>query len=384
MRFEFATAGRILFGEGTVDEVPGLAADLGRKALVVTGKGPERARPLVEKMEARGIACTLFSVAHEPTTALVQQGTERARESGCDLVVGIGGGSALDAGKAVAALIANGGSPLDYLEVVGLGKPLTRDSVPYIAIPTTAGTGTEVTRNAVLADPEHRVKVSMRSPRMLPRVAVVDPALTWAMPPAVTASTGLDALTQLMEAFVTLKANPLVDGICREGLQRAASSLERAWRDGQDREARVNMSLASLFGGLALANAGLGAVHGFAGTLGGMFPAPHGAICARLLPFVMEANIRALRERSPQSPTLARYDEIARILTGNPSATAEDGIAWTQALCARLGIPPLREVGVTPEEIPAIVRQSRKASSMKGNPVPLTDEELESILVQAL
>jgi alcohol dehydrogenase class IV len=232
----------------------------------------------------------------------------------------------------------------------------------------------------VLASPQHQLKVSLRSPSMLPRLAVVDPELTYSMPPAVTASTGLDALTQVLEPFVSNQANPMTDGICREGLGRAARSLRRAYEDGRDAEARQDMALVSLFGGLALANAKLGAVHGFAGPLGGLFPAPHGTICARLLSTVMEANVRALQARMPDSPALARYDEVAKLLTGKGAARANDGVAWIQELCQALDVPPLSDFGLTEDDFPTVAEKARKASSMKGNPILLTDEELTEIL----
>lgn len=384
MRFEFATATRIIFGPGTLAEVAPLAAEMGCRALVVTGSTNERAAPLLDRLRKQGVDFVTFNVAGEPTTAVALAGVERAREAGCDFVIGMGGGSVLDTGKTVAALLTNGGEPLDYLEVIGRGQPITRPAAPYIAIPTTAGTGAEVTRNAVLASPEHRVKVSLRSPLLLPRLAVVDPELTYSMPPAVTASTGLDALTQVMEPFVSNQANPLTDTICREGMRRAARALRRAYEDGRDAAAREDMALVSLLGGLALANAKLGAVHGFAGPVGGMFPAPHGVICARFLPHVMEANVRALQARAPDSPALARYDEIARILTGKPTAKAADGVAWVQELCEMLRVPPLSEYGLAEQDFPAVVEKARHASSMKGNPILLTDEELERILREAV
>jgi alcohol dehydrogenase class IV len=235
-------------------------------------------------------------------------------------VIGLGGGSVLDAAKAIAALMTNGGHPLDYLEVVGRGQALRVPAAAMIAIPTTAGTGTEVTRNAVLGSPEHHVKVSLRSPLMLPRLALVDPELTYDLPPALTASTGLDALTQLLEPFVSHQGNPMTDALCREGLRRAAQALPRVFANGQDRAAREDMALASLFGGLALANAKLGAVHGLAAPIGGMFPAPHGAVCAALLPHVMAINVRALRDRQPDAEALRRYDQAAQLLTGNAAA----------------------------------------------------------------
>jgi len=313
MRFEFATATRIIFGPGTLREVGPIAAQMGSRALVVTGRTRARATPLLDALTAQGIDIVTFSVAGEPTTEVARLGTQRAREADCDMIIGFGGGSVLDTAKAISALLTNGGVPLDYLEVIGRGQPLTRPSAPCIAIPTTAGTGAEVTRNAVLASPEHRVKVSLRSPLMLPRLALVDPELTHTLPPEITASTGLDALTQVMEPYVSKRANPLTDALCREGMRRAARSLRRAYGQGDDAAAREDMALTSLFGGLALANAKLGAVHGFAGPMGGMFPAPHGAICGRLLPHVMAVNVRALQERLPGSEALRRYDEIARM-----------------------------------------------------------------------
>ncbi|NQU43994.1 iron-containing alcohol dehydrogenase, partial [bacterium] len=275
MRFEFATAGRIIFGSGQSRQVPDLAAGLGKAALVVTGRDASRAKDLLDCLSEAGLQPVVFQVPGEPTTDLALEGAELARRQGCDVVIGFGGGSVIDAGKAIAALATNPGDILDYLEVIGCGQPLLMIPAPYIAVPTTAGTGAEVTRNAVLGSPVHRVKVSMRSPHMLPKIAVVDPALTASMSAELTASTGLDALTQLLEVFVCNQPNPLTDAVCREGLGRAARSLRRACERG-DAAAREDMALASLFGGLALANAKLGAVHGFAGPVGGMFPAPHG------------------------------------------------------------------------------------------------------------
>lgn len=383
MTFEFATAGRILFGRGKSQQIPTLARDLGRRALVVLG-GSSRGRvALTEGLGDAGIRSLVFNVSGEPTTHLVDQATRIARAESCDLVISQGGGSVIDAGKAVAALLTNPGEALDYLELVGGGRPLLEPGVPFIAVPTTAGTGTEVTRNAVLDVPEHRVKASLRGPHLLARVAVVDPELTLSLPPATTAYTGMDALTQLIEPFVGNAANPLADGVCREGLQRAARSLARAYRDGSDLEAREDMALAALFGGIALANARLGAVHGFAGVLGGATGQAHGALCARLLPFVMEANIRAAGEQGDRAIT-QRYIEIARTLTGDPEADARDGISWVHRLCVEMAIPPLREAGLSLAECDRLIPLSQRASSMRGNPVPLSDAELRGILEAAL
>jgi alcohol dehydrogenase class IV len=384
MKFEFATAGRIIFGAGVMRQAGALAAGLGARALVVGGRDQGRLAPLLDLLRAAGVSAVTFSAPGEPTVELAAAGAALARAEGCDLVVAMGGGSALDAGKAVAALAANPGDPLEYLEVVGRGLPLLTPPLPCVAVPTTAGTGSEVTRNAVLGVPAEGVKVSLRSPLMLPRVALVDPELTHGLPPDVTAATGMDALTQCLEPFVSPAATPLTDGLCREGLARAAHSLRRAVFHGDDAAAREDMAVASLCGGLALANARLGAVHGFAAPIGGMFDAPHGAVCARLLGPVVAANVGALRERDPDSPALGRYAEVAHILAGDPAATPEEVALGITALAGELGIPGLAAYGVTAAAIPEIAARARRASSMQGNPVTLTDEELEGVLRAAL
>jgi len=384
MRFEFATAGQIIFGPGTLKEIGDLAADMGRRAFVVTGRTVDRAAALKGLLKKKGVAVTQFSIPAEPTTDLALAAVDSARREACDFVVGIGGGSVLDTGKVVAALLTNHGDLMDYLEVIGRGQPLDREPARYVAIPTTAGTGAEVTRNAVLDSPQHRVKVSMRNRFMLPDLALVDPELTYSMPPDVTAATGLDAFTQLLEAYVSRQANPMTDGICREGMQRAARSLKTACFDGKNAAARQDMCLASLFGGLALANAKLGAVHGFAGALGGMYDAPHGALCAGLLPHVMEANLKALQARAPGSEPINRYDEVARIITGKSAGRAADGITWIQELCEQLQVPRLAEYGIKEADFSSIVAKSINASSMKGNPVSLTEAELGEVLKQAV
>jgi alcohol dehydrogenase class IV len=314
---------------------------------------------------------------------MVDEAAELARRQGCDLVIAVGGGSVLDAGKAVAAMLTHPGTVLDYLEIVGRGNALVRPAVPLLAVPTTAGTGSEVTRNAVLDVPEQHLKASLRSHYLLPRVAIIDPELTRSLPQTVTAFTGMDALTQLIEAFVGRGANPLTDGICRGGLPLAARSLARAYHEGSDLEARQDMCAAALLSGMALANAKLGAVHGLAGVLGGTTGHPHGAICARLLPLVMDANIRALRSGPGGAAFLARFDEVARIVTGNPAADASAGVAWVRALSAELKIPPLPGADLTDEQVAAIIPVAQRASSMQGNPVKLPDAELLAILKQA-
>ena len=384
MNFDFASPQRILFGPGTLKQAGALARGLGRRAFVVPGRDPARAAPLLDLLRAAGIAVHVFPVHGEPTTDVVRQGTAQAREFAADLVVGFGGGSPLDAAKAIAVMVANGGDPMDYLEVVGRGKTLAKASLPILAIPTTAGTGSEATRNAVLASPEHRVKASLRNVTMIPRVAIVDPELTYGVPPAVTASTGLDALTQLIEPFTCNRTNPLVDGFCRDGIARVARSLRRAWANGHDAAAREDMALASLYSGLALANAGLGVVHGFAGVVGGAFMAPHGAVCAALLPHVMAVNRRVLQERAPDSPLAARYEEVARLLMGDPAASADEGVAWVAQLARDLEVPSLAACGVKGEHVPLIVERAAVASGTKANPIALTSAELAEILQRAL
>ena len=384
MQFEFATATTIVFGKSCSRQAGVFAREFGSRPLVVTGGNASRAEELIRSLNNAACAPQIFSVSGEPEIETVVDGLRIAKEQRCDLVISIGGGSVMDTGKAIAAMLTNEGEILDYLEVIGRGEPLTNAAAPFIAIPTTAGTGSEVTRNAVLGSHEHRVKVSLRSEHMLPKVALVDPELTYGLPPAITASTGLDALTQLIEPFVSSRANPMTDALCREAIPRVARSLRVAFNDGQNATAREDMSLASLFGGIALANAGLGAVHGFAGPIGGMFHAPHGAVCAALLPHVMRVNLHALRSRQPQSQPLLRFDEIARLLTGNQNARAEEGMGWVQKLVSDLHIPPLSHYGISASHTEELVEKASKASSMKPNPIVLTPTELAHALEQVL
>jgi len=377
MNFEFATAARIVFGAGKLKELRSIAGAFGQRALFVQSQSAAPAAALAALPN-----CVPFPVTGEPTIELIRTGIRLAKQEQCDVVVSLGGGSVIDAGKAIAVLLTNGGDPLDYVEVIGKGQAITKPGLPFIAIPTTAGTGAEVTRNSVLYSPEHHVKVSLRGQHLLARVALVDPELTYHLPPAITANTGLDALTQLIEPFISCRANPLTDALCREGMHRIARSLRQAYATGAP-EARADMALAGLFGGLALANAGLGAVHGFAAPLGGMYDAPHGALCAALLPAVMTVNERAVRSswtgvppvnldkenRRDVCPAIIQRFEEMRQIVGD---LAELGRA--------LGIKPLRELGVRRAEFPVIIEKAAVASSMKGNPVPLTPAQLVEIL----
>jgi alcohol dehydrogenase class IV len=384
MQFQFATATRIIFGPKTFKEAGRLAKELGTRALVVAGRDVGRAAALLQLLRGSGVDSLVYSVVGEPDLESVRRGAARARQEKCDLVVSIGGGSVLDAGKAIAAMMTNAGDLLDYVEIIGRGQVLTKASAPFVAIPTTAGTGAEVTRNAVLASPEHRLKVSLRSAYLFPAVALVDPELTMDLPAALTASTGLDALTQLIEPYVCLRANPMTDAICEEGIRRVARSLRTAFSNGSDAAAREDMALAGLFGGLALTNAGLGAVHGLAGPIGGMFPAPHGAVCAVLLPRVMKMNISALRKRQPDSLALSRFATVAHLLKGNPDAQVEDGVEWVRRLVEDLRIPGLANYGLDLAGLDEIMTRATQASSMKANPIVLTQEELANILASAI
>jgi len=384
MNFEFATASRIIFGPGSLARVGSIVADLGQRALVVTGQDTARASKLVDQLQASDIHVHLFPVDGEPEIETVRMGVEVARQHHCQLVVSFGGGSAMDAAKAVSALATNPGDIYDYLEVVGKGISLTVQPLPCVAIPTTSGTGSEVTRNAVLWARAQTVKVSLRSAMMLPSLALVDPELTLDLPRELTARTGMDALSQLIEPYVSSRATPMTDAICCEGIRRVAASLRTACTDGSNLAARQDMSLASLFSGLALANAGLGAVHGFAAVIGGMYGAPHGSVCARLLPEVIEVNLRALSEREPASPAILRYRHVAQLLTGNQAASEQDGAVWVRELCKELDFPDLNQFGMQLEHIPEVVEKAQKASSMKPNPILLSFEELSEIMVRAL
>ena len=381
MTFEFATAGRIIVGAGRAAELPGLLAGLGSRVLVCTGADPARHAGLLAGL---GLPATVFPVAGEPTVELARAGTGAAREHGADVIAAIGGGSVIDAAKAIAILLGNGGDPLDYLEVVGPGRKITQPAVPCVAVPTTAGTGAEVTANAVLASPAHGVKASLRSTLMIPRVALVDPRLAVSCPPRVTAASGLDALTQCLEPFVSVRANPLTDGLAREGLRHAAAGLRAAYADGNDLGARTEMALCSLLGGIALANAKLGAVHGLAGVIGGTADVPHGVACAALLAPVMEANVQALRSAQPDHPALHRYTEASQLLTGKAAASIEDGLAWIHETITLLEIPGLAAFGIRPEDAGDIAVKAARSSSMQGNPVTLSHHDLRTIVLQAI
>ncbi len=387
--FEILAPRRVIFGVGQASTLAAHVRALvpaSSHVLVVTGRDPLRHDALTREL-GREHHVLVHPIAHEPSVEDALAATTRARAHGVALVVGLGGGSALDLAKAVAALVTNPGDPLDYLEVVGRGAPLLRDPLPFVAVPTTAGTGAEATKNAVLCalGPDgRRVKVSLRSDRMLPTLALINPRLPTSAPRAVTASTCLDALVQVIEPFLSHAATPFTDALCRDAIPRGARALPHLCEHLDDVDARTEMALVSLHGGLALANAKLGAVHGFAGPLGGLFSAPHGTICASLLPHVLEANLAALRARAPSSSALARHDELARLVTGTDHAVADDAVRWARELTRALSIPSLAALGVRTDDVPLVAAQASRSSSMKGNPIALTDAELHAILERAL
>lgn len=384
MAVEWVLTRQVVTGASSLQQLPDVVRGWGGRAYLVTGRDTTRAARVVELLRSCAVEVVIGRVVKEPTIEDVERVRMLAADFETQFVVAVGGGSVLDVGKAVAGLLANPGHVMEYLEVVGEGKPLLRPALPFLAIPTTGGTGSEATRNAVFGVPQKGVKVSMRSPHLVPRAAILDPELTVSLPREVTITSGLDALTQLLEAFVCRRANALTDAVCREGLRRAVTALPLAVGEPTNLSARLDMMVAAFFSGVALANAGLGAVHGFSGPLGGLLEAPHGALCAALLPAVVKVNVKALRERDPASPALSRYAETATLVTGRGNASPEDLAAWLHDFSQTLQVPTLRDWGLTSDLIPSLIESARKASSMKANPVELTDDELASIIELAL
>ena len=384
VRFDLAVPVDIRFGAGRVSEVPEVFARLGAsRVLVVTGRTMSRADTLRSELRETGISSIVFGVATEPSIERVRAAVSLVAESGCDAVLGFGGGSALDVAKAVAVLALSGTDPTDHLEVIGAGHPIERPGLPCVAVPTTAGTGSEVTRNSVLSG--GGVKASLRSPLILPKVALVDPELLVGVPKPTIAASGMDALSQLIEPLLSKRANPFSDALARDGIRRSARSLRRGYEEGMEESGvREDLALASLFSGMCLANSGLGAVHGLAAAAGARLSAPHGAVCAAVLAAVMDVNLRALRERAREDPALPRMTEVATLLTGLPEATPEDAIAWLQELTTALSIPGLASYGLNQDEIAPMVAAAQEASSMRGNPIELRDEEVTEIITRSL
>jgi alcohol dehydrogenase class IV len=384
VQFQLTVPADIRFGAGSVTEIPDALDGLGAsRVLVVTGRSTSRADAVRAALTKAEISSMVFQVAAEPSIERVRTAVELLAETGCDAVLGFGGGSALDVAKAAAVLATSGRDPLDHLEVIGAGRPIESPGLPCVAVPTTAGTGSEVTRNSVLSG--GGVKASLRSPLLLPKVAVVDPDLLVGVPKPTIAASGMDALSQLIEPLLSQRANPWTDALAREGIRRSARSLRRAYQEGMDDAGvREDLALASLFSGMCLANSGLGAVHGLAAAAGARLSAPHGAVCAAVLAAAMDINLRALHERAPEHAALPRMAEVATLLTGRPDASAKDAIAWLQELTAALSIPGLAGYELDQAGIEAVVAAAQKASSMRANPIELTDEEVSEIVTRSL
>lgn len=385
MRFAFRTAGQVVFGPGEGRAGPDVAASFGRRVLLVTGSASlersGRLEEVLDRLAGAGAEAIRYPVAGEPELATIDLGAELCREAGCECVLAVGGGAVVDTGKAVAAVATSGGATLDYLEEVGAGRELTRPPLPVVAVPTTAGTGSEATRNSVIRVPGLAVKRSLRNDLLLPRVAIIDPELSATAPVAVAAAAGLDALTHLVEAYVSTGANPMTDAVIRPGIRLSIQGLN-ALAHGGDPESAAKRALAALWGGIALANAGLGAVHGLAAPLGGRCRVGHGVACACLLPHTVRANVQALRGRAPENPALGRYEEVSTIVTGE-DPDPERAASALEDLRVRLGVPSLASLGVTADDLAPVVQGSR-GGSMRSNPVELTDAELEGILAGAL
>lgn len=369
--FTFATAAEIRFGRGTSRGAAGAIAELGTRVVLCHGRDGARAEWLATALAGAGCEVTRFAVPGEPDLALIEAGAARARNAGADVVAALGGGSVMDAGKAIAALAPAARPVMDHLEVVGSGLPLEVHPLPFVAMPTTAGTGAEVTRNAVIGVPEARRKVSLRDARMLARIAIVDPALTEGAPKAVTLASGLDAVVQVIEPYLSSKANPFTDAICRAAIPQGLRAL-RSVVEG-DETSRDAMAHTSLSGGLALSNAGLGAVHGLAGPIGGVAGAPHGAICGVLLGPVLRANRDLCRGQAR-----GRIDEVEAWISEVFGSI--DGLGrWA----ASHGLPGLSQMGLDPSDHRAVAEAAAGSSSMRGNPVALAPEILTTILEAA-
>ncbi|WP_281545230.1 iron-containing alcohol dehydrogenase [Grimontia sp. SpTr1] len=378
--FQFMTATRIIFGEGALNNSFSIFNNYGYSALVVTGRDDQRADPLLAYLSQQNIRYQRLAVHDEPLIAMVEEMAAAGRLFKPDMVIAIGGGSVMDVGKALSALIPNQGSVYDYVEVVGRALPLTAKPLPCIAIPTTAGTGSEVTRNAVMISAQENVKAAIRSPDLIPDVAIIDPTLTYGTEKSLSARCGMDAFTHLMEAYVCGEPNPLTDMICEEGLRRLAPAIIHACED-DDPKARADMAFASMLGGMAQSNAKLGAAHGLAAALGAVLDAPHGAITAQLAPYVMAENILAAREAGRIS-LLNRYRQLACILTGRMNAEPSDGIVWVQRILRRLDLETLPQLGLCDTMFEEVAVSALRSSSIKGNPLPLSESRLIHILQQ--
>jgi len=383
MQFELAPIPQIFFGSGQIQNIGPLIRPFGSRVLIVADEAALKAANLEEILTNNQLEYCSLLIKNEPTTEDIDNGVTAGLEFETEVVIGIGGGAALDAGKAVSGLITNGGVAIDYMEVVGQGLPIKCLPLPYIAVPSTAGTGAEVTRNAVIISQTDKYKASIRSPLLIPKIAIVDPSLTLTVPASVTASTGLDALTQLIEAYISNKSQPVTDSLALLGIQKAVKSLQIAYEHGDNLSAREDMALAALLSGICLTNAGLGAVHGFASPLGASIP--HGVACAALLAAVVDQNIRILKANSPTIVKYAKLGELVANKTFKNTAEAHQMLVqYLRNLTKRLKIPPLSKFGLNKIDIPDIIKKVKRSSSIRYNPVELDDIMLEEILIQVI
>ena len=369
----FLTASEIRFGRGKACEVAVAAKAFGARVMLVNGLTAARSNWLADQLTP----VARFSVGHEPDIAMIEAGVAAARAAKAQVIVAMGGGAVIDAGKAIAALVPARLPMMDHLEVVGRGLPLGADPLQFIAVPTTAGTGAEVTKNAVIGVPSARRKVSLRDNRMLPDVAIIDPALTDGTPKPVTLASGLDAITQVIEPYVCTKANRLTDALCRDAIPLGLAALVRLM-ETEDTAARDDLAWVSLCGGLALANAGLGAVHGLAGPIGGAASAPHGAVCGVLLPPVLAANAKLATDVAA-----ARITEVQNWISHAFGVETEQATTALQNWSQHHGLPRLSQMGLQEDELQSIAQASLESSSMRGNPVALTERALIDILYAA-
>ncbi len=392
MEFELLHTPQILFGTRQFQNIGAVIKNYGSKALIVANEGALEQggarRILDETLPENNIDASFFIVKGEPDIEMIDQGVIQGKDFAAETVVGIGGGSAVDAGKAIAGLITNGGSARDYMEIIGKGYKITKPALPYIATPTTAGTGSEVTKNGVISAKEEGFKASIRSPLLIPLVAIVDPALMITVQPDVTARCGMDALTQVIEPYTSNKAQLITDSLAKLGMKTAAGSIRTTYSSGDDIQARQAMALTSLLGGICLANVGLGVVHAYASPIGGMFPIPHGTICATLLAPTVEINIRELQKKDPNHPVLEKYAHIGNFLIGkrfnSPKEAHEAVVEFLYKLTKDLNIPSLSHAGISSKDFPVIVEKAKKSSSMRYNPIVLNDQALHEILERAL
>ncbi len=376
--FQFMTATRIVFGEDALAQSISSINQFGYSVLLVTGKEWRRAQHVVDYLTSQNMRYQHVAIHGEPNITMVEQTAIEGRKFKPDMVIAMGGGSVIDMGKALAAIIPNQGDVYDYVEVVGRNVPLKAKPIHFVAIPTAASTGSEVTRNAVLRSGQDRVKVSLRSSDMHSDLAIIDPTLTYGMDLATSARGAMDAFTHLMEAYVCGDPNPLTDMVCEEGLRRLRDSVLKACLFDEPR-ARADLSFAAMLGGMASSNAKLGAAHGLAAALGGKLDAPHSIIKARLAPHVMDENLAAA-VRENRDDVIERYKKISQILTRDPLATPQQSIEWITEMIIQLKIPLLSQFGVCGTEFETVAKDALKSHSIKGNPLPLTEERLISIL----